>query len=112
MQANFQSAISQIIPYDLNTIIKQIYQYKCFEVNINRALLLGDNKNVAKICLINGYWFNHWKKVSCYQIMKNEVDLNFPNNNDTFNILSYVGPNPQSPIPNPQSPIPNPHLIS
>ena len=87
MQVNFQSAISQIIPYDLNTIIKQIYQYKCFEVNINRALLLGDNKNVAKVCLINGYWFNHWKKVSCYQIMKNEVDINFQNNNDTFNIL-------------------------
>ena len=63
MQVNNQNVINQIIPYDLNTIINQIYQYKCFEININRALLLGDNK-ISKVYLINNYWFNHWKKVS------------------------------------------------
>jgi len=85
MQANIQNAISQIIPYDLNTIIHQIYQYKCFEIDINRALLLGDKK-ISKVCLINNYWSNHWKKVSCYQILKDEVEINCQNNN--INVLS------------------------
>ena len=58
-----------LIPYDINTILNQIYQYKCFLVNINRALLLGNNiSNIQKICLINSYWFNHWKKLVCYEV--------------------------------------------
>ena len=83
MQVNNQNVINQIIPYDLNTIINQIYQYKCFEININRALLLGDKK-ISKVCLINNYWFNHWKKVSCYHIMKDEIELNIQNNNMNY----------------------------
>ena len=83
MQANYQSEISNIIPYDLNTVINQIYQYKCFEVNINRVLLLGDNK-LSKVCLINGYWFNHWKKVANYQVLQKEIDLNIQSNNMNF----------------------------
>ena len=71
MQQFFQNdIISKIIPYDLNTVLNQIYQYKCFEININRALFLKDQK-LQTVRLINNYWFNHWKKVSCYQIMKN-----------------------------------------
>ena len=85
MQQFLQNDISKIIPYDLNTVLNQIYQYKCFEININRALLLGDNK-ISKVCLINNYWFNHWKKVSCYQILKNEVEMNCQNND--VNILA------------------------
>ena len=75
-----------LIPYDINTILNQIYQYKCFLVNINRALLLGNNiSNIQKICLINSYWFNHWKKLVCYEVFQNEIDLNYHNNN--FNVL-------------------------
>ena len=82
MKQFFQNDISKIIPYDLNTVLNQIYQYKCFETNLNRALFLKDQK-LQSVCLINNYWFNHWKKVSCYQIMKNEIDLNIQNNNMT-----------------------------
>ena len=32
------------------------------------------------------YWFNHWKKVSCYQILKDEVEINYQNNN--INVLT------------------------
>ena len=83
MKQFFQNDMSKIIPYDLNTVLNQIYQYKCFETNLNRALFLKDQK-LQSVCLINNYWFNHWKKVSCYQIMKNEIDLNIQNNNMTI----------------------------
>ena len=88
MNANYQNEILKIIPYDINTIINQIYQYKCLEINLMRALILGNNSNIQKICLINGYWFNHWKKVSCCQIIKNELEINCQNNN--MNILSNI----------------------
>ena len=88
MNANYQNEILKIIPYDINTIINQIYQYKCLEINLMRALILGNNSNIQKICLINGYWFNHWKKVSCCQIIKNELEINYQNNN--MNVLSNI----------------------
>ena len=85
MQNSYLTSISNVIPYDISTILNQLYQYKCFEVNINRALFLK-NQNISHVCLINAYWFNHWKKVTCYEILKNEIDLNYQNNN--FNVLS------------------------
>ena len=83
MQQNYQSEINKIIPYDINTIITQLYQYKLFETNLKRVLFFG-NKNLNNICLINAYWFNHWKKVSCYHIMKDEIELNAQNNNMNY----------------------------
>ena len=83
MQPNYQSEINKVIPYDINTILTQIYQYKLFETNLKRVLFFG-NQNLNNICLINAYWFNHWKKVSCYHIMKDEIELNVQNNNMNY----------------------------
>ena len=83
MQPNYQSEINKVIPYDINTILNQLYQYKLFETNIKRVLFFG-NQNLNNICLINAYWFNHWKKVSCYHIMKDEIELNVQNNNMNY----------------------------
>ena len=58
MNVNYQNEILKIIPYDINTILNQIYQYKCFELNITRASIFGNNSNIQKICLINNYWLN------------------------------------------------------
>ena len=88
MNVNYQNEILKIIPYDINTILNQIYQYKCFELNITRASIFGNNNNIQKICLINNYWFNHWKKASCCEIIKNELEINYQNNN--MNMLSNI----------------------
>ena len=88
MNVNYQNEILKIIPYDINTILNQIYQYKCFELNITRASIFGNNSNIQKICLINNYWFNHWKKASCCEIIKNELEINYQNNN--MNMLSNI----------------------
>ena len=80
MQPNYQAEIQKIIPYDINTILTQIYQYKLFETNLIGTLFLGD-QNLKSVCLINNYWFNHWKKVSCYKIIKDKIELNAQNNN-------------------------------
>jgi len=84
MQQNYQSEINKIIPYYINTIITQLYQYKLFETNLKRVFFFG-NKNLNNICLINAYCFNHWKKVPCYHIMKDEIELIVQNN--TMNYL-------------------------
>ena len=84
MQPNFQSEIIKIIPYDINTIIMQLYQYKLFETNMNRVLVFGNNQVLKNICLINAYWFNHWKKVSCYHLMEKEIELSTQNNNMNY----------------------------
>ena len=80
MQPNYQAEIQKIIPYDINTILTQIYQYKLFETNLIGTLFLGD-QSLKSVCLINNYWFNHWKKVSCYKIIKDKIELNAQNNN-------------------------------
>ena len=51
MQPNYQSEINKVIPYDINTILTQIYQYKLFETNLKRVLFFG-NQNLNNICLI------------------------------------------------------------
>ena len=84
MLPNFQSLINKIIPYDTNTIISQLYQYNCFETQVNRAVVFGDVQNLKSICLINAYWFNHWKKVSCYHEMEKEISLAMQNNNMNY----------------------------
>ena len=80
MQPNYQAEIQKIIHYDINTILTQIYQYKLFESNLIGTLFLGD-QSLKSVCLINNYWFNHWKKVSCYKIIKDKIALNAQTNN-------------------------------
>ena len=75
MQSKAQDLLSKNIPYNIDTLFTQICYYKCFEVNLLRALF-GTNKSLKKIKLINLYWFDKWKKVSCYEAIKNELNMN------------------------------------
>ncbi len=62
-------------PYTLSDIFNQICQYKCYEVNLKRTLLM--NQSITqKVCLINAYWFERWKKISCYEAIKDELNMN------------------------------------
>ena len=62
-------------PYTLNDIFNQICQYKCYEVNLKRTLLMNQ-PITSKVCLINSYWFEQWKKISCYEAIKDELNMN------------------------------------
>ena len=75
MQSKAQDLLSKNIPYNIDILFTQICYYKCFEVNLLRALF-GTNKSLKKIKLINLYWFDKWKKVSCYEAIKNELNMN------------------------------------
>ena len=69
--------ISQNIfhPYNLETFFKQICQYKSFQVDLKRAILQNKPNKIQRVRLINSNWFNKWKKISCYEAIKDELDL-------------------------------------
>ena len=62
-------------PYTLEQIFTQICEYKVFLVNLKRAVLLGDQNFITKVCLINSDWFQRWKKISCYEAIKDELSM-------------------------------------
>ena len=64
-----------ISPYNIEMTFRQVCQYKCFEANLKRSLLLNDISNMKSVCLINSKWFEKWKKNSCYEAIKDELDL-------------------------------------
>ena len=94
MSINNQAEITKRIPYDINTIINQLYQYRLFEEKLIDALCFCD-KSLTNVCLINNYWFNHWKKLSCYEIMKLKIDKNINNTNllSTFLTTAFMKKN-------------------
>ena len=94
MPINNQAEITKRIPYDINTIINQLYQYRLFEEKLIDALCFCD-KSLTNVCLINNYWFNHWKKLSCYEIMKLKIDKNINNTNllSTFLTTAFMKKN-------------------
>ena len=75
MQNNAEVLLSKNIPYNIDTLFTQICYYKVFEVNLLRTLFGTDN-SLKKIKLINSYWFDKWKKVSCYEAIKHELNMN------------------------------------
>jgi len=89
MMSKAQDLLSRNIPYQFDTLFTQICLYKCFEVNLLRALF-GTDTSLKKIKLINAYWFDKWKKISCYEAIKNELNMNCSiQDNLKYNINNY-----------------------
>ena len=63
------------LPYNIDQIFTQICHYKIFEVNLKRAILMNDKSNIKKVRLINSTWFEKWKKISCYEGIKDELNM-------------------------------------
>ena len=89
--------LMQNIPYNVEEIFNQICQYKIFEVNLKRAILMNDNSNIYKVRLINYSWFENWKKLSGYEGIKDELYMNqsIPDNyknciNNYFNVIQNL----------------------
>ena len=83
--------IMQCTPYNIEQIFTQICEYKVFLVNLKRAVLLGDKNFLKRVFLINSDWFNKWKKISCYEAIKDELNMcnDIPTNYKN-NINSYI----------------------
>lgn len=62
-------------PYTIEQIFQQICEYKVFVVNLKRAVLLGNQNFLDKVYLINSDWFQRWKKISCYEAIKDELSM-------------------------------------
>ena len=79
MQNNPQHLLAKNInQYNIETIFTQLYNYKCFEANLRKALLMEDYSKLGSVYLINAYWFNQWKKITCYEAIKEELSPYFP----------------------------------
>ena len=70
-----QQILMKTLPYNIDQIFSQICQYKIFEVNLKRAILMNDKSNIIKVRLINSMWFEKWKKISCYEGIKDELNM-------------------------------------
>ena len=77
MQNNAQMLLNKNIPYDINTLFSQLYEYNMFEANLKRALLMNDFSKLQTVNLINAFWLYQWKTVSCYEAIKNELSIYF-----------------------------------
>ena len=71
-----QQILTKRIPYSEEEIFKQICLYKIFEVNLKRAILMNDKSYINKVSLINSEWFEKWKKLSYYEAIKDELNMN------------------------------------
>ena len=90
MENNAQMFLNKNIPYNINLLFSQLYQYNCFEANLKRALLVNDFSKLPKVNLINAYWLYQWRKVSCYEAIKNDLSIyNSLENNYQANINNY-----------------------
>ena len=80
----------QNTPYNLEQIFTQVCEYKIFLVNLKRSVLFGNKNFMKSICLINSDWFNQWKKISCYEAIKDELNMcqdilsNYKNNINNY----------------------------
>ena len=74
MQIN-SNLLAQNTPYGTEQIFTQMFQYLQFEVNLKRALFMNESNNLKKVYLINGYWFEQWKKITCYEAIKFFLNL-------------------------------------
>ena len=83
--------IMQQTPYNLEQIFTQICEYKVFLVNLKRSVLLGNKNFLKNVFIINSVWFNKWKKISCYEAIKDELNMcnDIPTNYKN-NIKYYV----------------------
>ena len=68
--------LAKRIPYSEKEIFNQICLYKIFEVNLKRAILMNDKSYIKKVSLINSEWFEKWKKLSYYEAIKDELNMN------------------------------------
>ena len=71
-----QQILTKKIPYSEKEIFNQICLYKVFEVNLKRAILMNDKSYIKKVSLINAEWFEKWKKLSFYEAIKDELNMN------------------------------------
>ena len=62
-------------PYTINEIFTQICQYKIFEVKLKRTILASNKNILTSVALINSAWFEKWKKISCYEAIKDELNM-------------------------------------
>ena len=62
-------------PYTINEIFTQICQYKIFEVKLKRKILASNKNILTSVALINSAWFEKWKKISCYEAIKDELNM-------------------------------------
>ena len=46
-----------------------------FQVNLKRSILQNKPNIIRRVKLINSNWFDKWKKISCYEAIKDELDL-------------------------------------
>lgn len=88
---NANKLMLQKSPYNLEQIFTQICQYKVFLVNLKRSVILGDKNFLKTVCLINSVWFQKWKKLSCYEAIKDELNMcdDIPTNYKK-NINNYI----------------------
>ena len=75
MMSYGQQILMNSLPYNIDQIFTQICHYKIFEVNLKRAILMNDKSNIKKVRLINSTWFEKWKKISCYEGIKDELNM-------------------------------------
>ena len=96
MSFNSQSNIlSSQIQFQNNNdnLFKQVYQYKIFETNLKKAILLKDKNIIKRIRLINSDWFDKWKKISCYEAIKDllniyaTVEVNYKFLKDNYSLI-------------------------
>lgn len=66
---------SNKLPYTINDIFTQICHYKIFEVNLKRVVLTNNKQLLKSVVLINSAWFEKWKKISCYEAIKDELSM-------------------------------------
>ena len=66
---------SQNIPYNIENLFTQICQYKVFKTSLKKAILLNDRNIIKRVRLINAKWFKIWKKISCYEAIKDLLNL-------------------------------------
>ena len=81
--------MSQRTPYNLEQIFTQVCEYKVFLVNLKRAVLLGNKNFIKSVCLINSEWFDKWKKISCYEAIKDELNMCVDIHSNIKNNINY-----------------------
>ena len=82
---------SNNLPYTINDIFTQICYYKIFEVQLKRAILTNNKNVLTRVALINSAWFEKWKKISCYEAIKDELNMCQTINDNRNNLMgTYI----------------------